>query len=42
MEAALAFVPIAVVLAVHTYGIIFTRTLCHPVFNLIKESQGDH
>lgn len=37
MEAALAFVPIAVILAVHTHSFIFTRTLCHPVFNLEKD-----
>lgn len=42
MEAALTFVPIAIILAVHTHSLIFTRTLCHPVFNLAKERQGDH
>lgn len=42
MQAALAFVPIAVVLAVHTHSLILTRPLCHPVFNLAKERWGDH
>lgn len=42
MEAALTFVPIAIILAVYTHGLVFTRTLCHPVFNLAKEGQGDH
>ena len=42
MEAALTFVPIAIILAVHTHGLVFTRTLCHPVFDLAKEGQGDH
>lgn len=42
MEAALTFVPIAIILAVHTHSLVFTRTLCHPVFNLAKERQGDH
>lgn len=37
MEAALTFVPIAIILAVHTHSLIFTRTFCHPVFNLAKE-----
>lgn len=39
MKAALAFVPIAIILAVHTHGLIFTRTLAHPIFNLAKEAQ---
>lgn len=42
MEAALTFVPVAVILAVYTHGLIFTRTLCHPVFNLTKVGQGGH
>lgn len=42
MEAALTFVPVAVILAVYTHGLIFTRTFCHPVFNLAKEGQGGH
>lgn len=42
MEAALTFVPIAIILAVHTHSLVFTRTFCHPVFNLAKERQGDH
>lgn len=42
VEAALTFVPIAVVPAVHTHSLVFTRTLCHPVFNLAREEQDDH
>lgn len=42
MEAALAFVSIAVILTVHTDGFVFTRTLCHPVFDLAMEGKGDH
>lgn len=42
MEAALTFVPVAIILTVDTHSFIFTRTLCHPVFNLAKEGQGDH
>lgn len=42
MQAALAFVPITVILAVHTHSLVFTRPLCHPVFNLTKERQSDH
>lgn len=42
MEAALTFVPVAIILAVDTHSFVFTRTLCHPVFNLAKEGQGDH
>lgn len=41
MEAALTFVPIAIIVAVHTHSLVFTRTLCHPVFDLAKEGQGD-
>lgn len=42
VQAALTFVPIAVILAVHTHSLVFTRPLCHPVFNLTKETQRDH
>lgn len=41
MQTALAFVPIAVILAVHTHGLIFTGPLGHPVVNLAKERRGD-
>lgn len=40
METALTFVPVAVILTVYTHSLVFTRTLCHPVFNLAKEDQG--
>lgn len=39
MEAALTFVPIAVILAVYTHSLVFAGALCHPVFNLAKERQ---
>ena len=42
MEAALTLIPVAVILAVHTHSLIFTGTLCHPVFNLAKGGQGVH
>lgn len=42
VEAALTLVPIAIILAAHTHCLVFTRTLCHPVFNLVKEGQSDH
>lgn len=42
MEAALTFVPIAIIVAVHTHSLVFTRPLCHPVFDLAEEGQGDH
>lgn len=35
VEAALTFVAIAVILAVHTHGFVLTRTFGHPVLNLI-------
>lgn len=42
MEAALASVSIAVVLAVHTHSFIFTRTFCHPGFNLANKGIERH
>lgn len=42
MEAALTFVPIAVILAVYTHSLVFAGALCHPVFNLAKEGQCNH
>lgn len=42
MEAALASVPVAVVLAVHTHSFIFTRTFCHPAFNLANKGTERH
>ena len=41
MEAALTLIPVAVILAVHTHSLIFTGTLCHPLFNLAKGGQGN-
>lgn len=41
VQAALAFVPVAVILTVHTHSLVFTRPLGHPVVNLAKERRGD-
>lgn len=42
MQAALTLVPVAVILAVHAYSLIFTRPLGHPVLNLVKVEGGGH